>query len=514
MISFIKQTCLQSTKDLHLQLSTLHSQAVGNEYNDVSTPNRSPDNKSNIYRKTPMSVVSVKSTPGSQLISENQTVNKNSTFDVLKIKSTSDILRSAISTITQPSLRKLIMAADGSFIISLSKLLDILPIIRMISTKDLEDCVSDVEKSCFNCLETLSQVDISEDIVSFKRNQSNFHYNYQFLMPNKNDCLVYLEALIFYLLPSLTGLISHPVGDLRVIVSSTMRRIFPTTLRAFLLLESEESVNSVFDTFQQSLISLFTYMKNMLKDQSPIPQYTVRLLVEMITISPSLAPFIAKYFLDSDTFQAVSNLLEIPGDSDSEVDSSGTVDPQVAILLTSVFEHNTDPSNVLDSELSTLLASSITSVLFLQNNSKELNIEIITPLIDLLHCILNFVINSLSVLEERKDNQPQSPSSSSKYNLAEQRRRAVAPLRSVCPAILLIFVKVMNSIEEYVSMRTTEDDDDDFDVENDSMLTSFMYVMDVSSRCLGILFDLFPDAVTNVLLSKQSLPQITKGFKL
>ena len=34
------------------------------------------------------------------------------------------------------------------------------------------------------------------------------------------------------------------------------------------------------------------------------------------------------------------------------------------------------------------------------------------------------------------------------------------------------------------------------------------HVMDVASRCVGILFDLFPDAITNVMLSKQTVSQI------
>jgi hypothetical protein len=63
----------------------------------------------------------------------------------------------------------------------------------------------------------------------------------------------------------------------------------------------------------------------------------------------------------------------------------------------------------------------------------------------------------------------------------------------------MVFVKIQKIFNDEISLEKTL-----------SSNSEYFQILDTCSRCLGILFDLFPDAVTNVILSKQSLTQICK----
>jgi len=124
----------------------------------------------------------------------------------------------------------------------------------------------------------------------------------------------------------------------------------------------------------------------------------------------------------------------------------------------------------------------------------------VAPLSDLLHVVLHFVIRAMSapvVTEVGSDPKSplQSPGAASRSNTAAQAqhyRKLVGSLRSLCPALLAILADGPNELEaaDSITMRG---------VTGDIAVASLL--LETASRCLGILFDLFPDSVSETILS-------------
>lgn len=361
------------------------------------------------------------------------------------------------------------------------------------------------------------------------------------------------------LIPSAARLLAHRSGDTRVVVTSALRRMLPGALQACVALSASngggggQAADAVLHLSLSSVSEVVTQCPHLLGDRAPIPQYIVRLLIEVMRITPLFAHTVVQSLQQSGTLDILVRMLRqdaqltIAGgnhDEDSGVDAT---DPQLAVLLRNVFETSEGSAALLQCDLATSLVTALIAAVYGTMNDTQAapgstpssapspasamtasTHETIILLVDLLHVVLHFVIRALSTADEkdaqlaRQQQQHQrgtaavSPPKGAgpHFIQAETFRRQVAPLRAVSPALLLIFSYVSNFLLAHDQQprgrhggnanNDVEDDEASIESSNAS-LAAYSHLIESSSRCLGILFDLFPDAVTGQLLSKLSI---------
>lgn len=251
-------------------------------------------------------------------------------------------------------------------------------------------------------------------------------------------------------------------------------------------------------------------------------------------------------------------------DKDSE--SKAVLDPQLVQLLRFLFDISSATSNMAGAESSLLqqcdLASSLSVAVIatIYSNisypfdvnyySTALNHELFVPLlgksflinlsrsrkctidyicfiylffllmllvrhfvIDFLYAVLHHILRLIANVETAGLQSPQQ-----KNLYIEQQKKTVSALKSVSPA-LLIMMACMDSMLS--ASRGTHNAYiyswsnplliadvflfSNFCLVPEDARSIHAYLLDISSRCLGILFDLFPDTVTSQLLAKQSV---------
>ena len=92
---------------------------------------------------------------------------------------------------------------------------------------------------------------------------------------------ILLDLITKKFVPAVSSLSVHVDGDVRVVVSASLRRMIPTILKDL----DEEDVENCLNTFLE-------YIPILMNDHAPIPQYTLRLLCESIRISQYATQYI------------------------------------------------------------------------------------------------------------------------------------------------------------------------------------------------------------------------------
>ncbi len=171
-----------------------------------------------------------------------------------------------------------------------------------------------------------------------------------------------------------------------------------------------------------------------------------------------------------------------------------------------------------------------TDVLLSQNEVEENT----TPLIELLHIVLHFIIRELARAEsgladaqskkEHGANHDRNANGTSnitsdaeliatmqrKLSLAEHTRDRCAPLRTSASSMLILMQRCIDSMSAIAAAARRLSSDNEVAMQQArDVFRAHAHVMDVLSRCLGILFDLFPDSVALQLVSKQGLSVIS-----
>jgi hypothetical protein len=187
---------------------------------------------------------------------------------------------------------------------------------------------------------------------------------------------------------------------------------------------------------------------------------------------------------------------------------------------------------------------------FLASSSMvSINFDLLIPLIDLLHLILHYVLREVSVASNAMSSTTQqqhqlsaaSPSSLSsattnatttaaqvQYEIADSHKRAIASLKAITPALLMIIAYVESYLQSIPSTAfplspgrrggnmggggfsggeggTVTIGGEGTGIEDDQEHIMKLHLLETSTRCLGILFDLFSETITNQLISKQSI---------
>lgn len=163
------------------------------------------------------------------------------------------------------------------------------------------------------------------------------------------------------------------------------------------------------------------------------------------------------------------------------------------------------------------------------HNNSDIAFETLLPMLDMLYVMLHYVlkISAQSAAQQTSPNRPSSSSTSANTaDVQQQYRRLVTSLRATSPALLLLIAyaeytllhgtnsefsddtRAGSSSRRYPTRPTTAAGT----TNNPSAVAAaastggaLHHILDLSTKCLGMLFDLFPDIVASQLLSRQSV---------
>ena len=495
MIIFVRDTCIFALKDLQMQLSLLSTYQTSEQ--QMVTPESSPQKSG----RTPHTLV--RQTPSSAAVKTRDAVedtNKNLVQpNIQSILQYSGILRSAVSIASQPALGRLILAS-GNFCEALASVIKSLPIVREYihnlppGTDTAINAVSQAEQACMFAVENVAQMDLVECLSGIQLN-SQLPDRIKALISNPEIGLSFIVSLTNSLLPSIAALTPHPDGDIRVLVAASLRRLIPAALRSIIQTKYKDSAYNCISKY-------LPHISSQLNDQSPIPQYTIRLIADTVTVSPTIANEMMKDLKINGCVEVLIQLLKDGRGNTSDdtheryyLDEERIQDPQLSILLRCMFERPEMSMKMLQCDVANAVCNAVLNAVGCSsakspNNYDGQRAELLAPTVDLMLVVLNYFIRSLAAIAESNAS-PSSANNKSpdRSNLSEQLHRLATPLRKVCPALFIILAGPKNI--------NSKDDDDD-----ESVLAM---LRDSASRCLGILFDIFPDSVTSHLLSTSEI---------
>lgn len=397
------------------------------------------------------------------------------------------------------------------------------------------------------------------------------------MLNSKRSSLEFMCEVVKHLVPSTALLYRHESGDIRVVVAAAFRRMIPTQLKSVLMyfeeadnkssrIAMDSDLSLTMDDVHELLKTLVSHCPALLADHAPIPQYTVRLLSDVILTSPTIADAVVKHLQSTGSISHLLRLLKIrrtaANDEEMEVPSSSSSsssypDPQLVVLIRYVFERN-GAAALFQCDVATSIASVCISIIYgklgsyinssysdiikypatMVHQMLDIDLEDLMVSIDLLHLILHFVIRALSTADEKDRNSTASngknipiPSTTASparnngvhYMQAEAYRRLIAPLRAVSPALLVMFHYAHHCIyckmtilfkegdtsihhqQQHHQQQNSSTRGDEPPISNGLDVTSYLHLLDSGSRCLGILFDLYPNDLSLQLSSRQPL---------
>ena len=275
----------------------------------------------------------------------------------------------------------------------------------------------------------------------------------------------------------------------------------------------------------------------LLVDQAPIPQYFIRLLLELRSISSVIARVVVDTLVKYNTIECLLKLLRPHNNSSNSSSSSNIVSdeeqyetadssPQLALLLRGIFETGDYAELLLKSDMATILTAAAISnvcgninealIQGLQGQHTEFfNISLLPShegtivLIDLIQVVLYYVMRS----------QPRDPQNinTTAVTHADILRRQVACMRALSPVLLMLVSYTSTFLQLHTDDTTTilySPRTDESNNPNSTAITAYSHLLDTSTKCMALLFDLFPDSLTTQLLAKQSILLETNSQQL
>jgi hypothetical protein len=431
-------------------------------------------------------------------------------FTSLQLKQTSELLRSIISLVAaQPALCRLVLGGNQAFLLPLANAIHALPIARStmqsITTKmqsnDVKESILIAEQACLASLESLTQIDIPP-FLPYPPSEHRW--------PWELDWCSFVDAGLQSLVPTLAQWLSHPEGDIRAVVASCLRRILPNFARSFCESMPHPSAADEYRlspvvTCYQSVMSFFPLL---LTDQAPVPQYITRLLVDTMAISEAMSIVTIQSILVSGATTVLVNLLRTSGSGHTEDGEELSLDPQLVVLIHGVFERSEGASALLQADLGGALSVAAIGTVYSNlpypfHQIGHFNHDLLVSIVELLYHVLHHVLRETSSMENPSSASKGATRSPQRHGIAEQHRRLVMPLRAVSPALLMMMACVEHYLAFSPASLPPEADIEMDDRQHDR--TIYAHLLELSSRCAGVLFDLFPDALSSQLLSKQSV---------
>lgn len=333
MVFFIRSTCIRALQGIHSKLKQIiQSKDVKNVTKTTpmkhSTPihdnnsaySRSRSSPGTMTRQTPLSAgTRDKSSRGSASSSKGGSATPiDDNNDVISTKvhvqllnHFSEMLRSTFSMAAQPALGRFILATGSFLVSSLANVLELIPEARVAANELVDNKESSVtaeaidtaEQAALLALESIAQVDVV-DSLSGICNTGQWPASISKYIPDKDAGYRFVVALHKNLLPVAGGLAFHTDGDVRVLIAASLRRLIPGTLKALLL------TNISRDQLCSSLNPYLKCVPQLLQDQAPIPQYTIRLLSDAYSVSPFVMKYMTGVLKQNEGFQILLKVLK------------------------------------------------------------------------------------------------------------------------------------------------------------------------------------------------------------
>jgi hypothetical protein len=416
------------------------------------------------------------------------------------------------------------------------------------SQNEIMDVVLAVDEAVLGTLETIAQVDITEGLLTVRQYQQfqQLHVPQHgeilaFVLPSIQHKCSFLDRIISVLLPTTIELLSHPDGDIRVIIASTLRKLLPLLLRTASTLSIHSAAYGVDELLEDKVTAsqlshvatclsnpsilfkdLYPKISAVLVDQAPIPQFGVRMLLDSIVCVSSNDESLLNILNELRRHGCINVLIQMlkigaantqaqQQDSSNNAENQLEQDPQLVVLLRALFERSqqTHPEaphvvlSMLESELTQAIVSAVNSYVPIGG---IVAVDVLMPLLELMYSVLSFIFRS-----QQQQASNTNTAAGARVNVDLLRKHA-HPLRGLCGwlfGVLLATECRLSYVELPLWCKDSNDDDNagkDLDQErsvgssNDSGNSNMSQIMDFATRCLGLLFDIFPDAVMTLLL--------------
>ena len=499
-LAFVRAACTSGSAELAVQIARIAAvdgdPTYGGSYGGASpSPTkrstlRSPGAGSSSYRSSP--AVNQRLTPsgadkrGGSSHGGHRPSSRSGAIapDISRIHSLTELVRGTLAAAVLPSLRRLILADGPDLVLAVTSALAELPKARAgLTTISASDpfaveaaaALSAADQALLAALEGIAAVDAADLLLGIGSHSARSNEQAYGFTSNTVGAGSFAEALSL-LLPVVAGLCSHSDGDVRVIVGSALRRLLPGALRALLHCVKERTLLQT-RCIQCMQVPCGDALALLLSDQAPIPQYAVRMLNESLLITSDLADLVVRQLTENGVLPALVGLFGRQAQHAGEWGSEQ--DPQLTLLLRSIMERRGAALSLLEAGLPLALCGTIHHAVYGQYQLEEqgrnmamthrLNYLLtLQPMIDLLHVVLHYVIRQLST-EADKD-------AAHACNLVNTCNALVSALLSTLTTACLDLAGIDPAIEG---------------------ASTVPHIADTTSRSLGILFDLFPDTVSD-----------------
>lgn len=474
-------------------------------------------------------------------------------FDSSRLRAAATQLQALMSVAgAQPSLRRLLLAVDGVLV---DRLADTLVAFTRASTscygrmqtlasnsEDRETTGSGdevlqlVEEACLVSLETISQVEVTVDELGPAVAESGVDLGTKLLQTlglGRSDTRLqseregwtsFLLSFLVHLLPAMAGLLDLPRLDVRVVVAAALRLSLPGVIRCCEPMFSDPAAGNA---LRESLGLVVRKAGALLTDQLPIPQYTVRLLVDLLAQTSSSGSgaigTIVGGLTQTGALETMVLLVKkcTGNHRGSEEEVGGGLDPQLIVLIRLLMERSVEAAQqLLKADLAEVLTSAFLVHVFtglhkamapvevgeessprqvlVLARSRQLDkvfVEEMLLLVDLLLAVLYCVFRQLAMNADHL-----SAEEKERHRQRQQTYlRLLGPLKGAVPGMLIL----LHCSTVLLERREDKGEEEEGLGKVDS--SAVVHVQEVLSRCLGIVFDLFPDALVRQLLSLESL---------
>jgi hypothetical protein len=259
-----------------------------------------------------------------------------------------------------------------------------------------------------------------------------------------------------------------------------LRRLLPGTLRA-LQLSVTTDAELLHSQMHRSVRAVCSgAVTALLKDQAPIPQYAVRMLSEAMQVCTTSSRLVVEL---ASSEQCLPALVKLYSRSTHAEEWEQEYDPQLTVLLRAMFEQCKDTAPLLQAGLASCTVSVLhcrvyneqVSIGRGEGLSREHRIDYLaaaSPVLELLYVVLYSALRKLSKGE----------------NGAVSVRGLVEGSRGACHSLLGLMMTALVDLAPSVAGRLSA-----------MQQQTVQSTGDTASRCLGILFDLYPDAVSMFL---------------
>lgn len=470
-----------------------------------------------------------------------------------RIKISTDYIKNLISIISTTSLINLIITPNAIYIdylgsnfkllILLARILEKSNILdhssdNILQNEKLLEIIQSVQLVSLSCLELFNYPNVLDEITSPLNTNSTLTLPSELFMSSSYvtfhpERIAPLKTFVTNLLPPACEVFKYPDFNVRIAFANTLRKIIPSYLTIYFSLASSIEHENIYSQIFFSIKPILKDIKLILSYDAPIPEYILRLFTELleanrtfndifsqsISNSPQMINILINTYLKFFHYENCRltssqqyygsyyfNFLRTYFDSNRE-------------SIYNLFKYNFIPSfsdalkgtitkyivdhNKLLGQLSKKDSfgspSSPTSLNLHQSNHSHLDFDVLASSINFAHTVLHY---SLKVSHSNPQDNLDKNSKFNKILDPSELINLISPLAKNWPIFLFLMYYIdtiiLPSIYSNSSKKLTQGSDFFDDP------SSYFNLLETVSRCLGILFDLFPYQLTDLFINNKT----------